>query len=375
MIVNSPIPSLGDSIEYRNQILISKIYDFSNRDYWLIEVASLCKEQLLQVIPEHIQRDIQSGKLILAISNTFEGFTSIVDAIYLVAIQLNLPEENIVLFSGNRNILSTIKKVSSLYNKKEIKCVWVRDAEFTIRVQANLLKIPNRKYLKTYEKKFINFNRRWRSHRPIFVGLLYIKNLIDLGYVSLTEVEGYNWNNTWENLVALTTGSDIRLLLEKYKKEVVSLSNLYIDKTSLEKPCDRIEPNMDMYYNDTYFSVVSETFFYNNSEVENGMVLTEKTFKPMLYQHPFILIGLPHSLAALKELGYKTFSPFINEDYDNELDNNKRMLMIVSEVERLCNLDEFELAKFIEGCMSICNYNRTHLQYVVRNKDLFKELN
>lgn len=375
MVVNSPIPSLGETIEYRNQILISKIYDFSNRDYWLIEVASLHKGQLLQVIPEHVQRDIQSGKLILAISNTFEGFTSIVDSIYLVAIELNLPEDNIVLFTGNRHILPTIKKVSSRYNRKEIKCVWVRDAEFSIRVQANLLKIPNRKYLKTYNKKFINLNRRWRPHRPIFVGLLYIKNLIDSGYISLTEVEGFGWNNLWENIIALTKGSDIPLLLEKYKKEVTSLSNLYIDKTSLEKPCDRLEPNMEMYYNDTYFSVVSETFFYHNSEVENGMVLTEKTFKPMLYQHPFILIGLPHSLAALKELGYKTFSPFINEDYDNESDNNKRMLMIVNEVERLCNLDEFELAKFIEGCMSICNYNRTHLQYVVLNKDLYKELN
>ena len=375
MIVNSPIPSLGESIEYSNQILISKIYDFSNRDYWLVEVASLYKEHLLQVIPEHIQRDIQSGKLILAISNTFEGFTSIVDPIYLVAIQLNLPEDNIVLFTGNRNILSTIKKVSSLHNKKEIKCVWVRDAEFTIRVQSNLLRIPNRKYPKTYNKKFINFNRRWRPHRPIFVGLLYIKNLIDSGYISLTEVEGFSWNNLWENIVALTTGSDIRLLLEKYKKEITSLSNLYIDKTSLEKPCARIEPNTDMYYNDTYFSIVSETFFYYSNELEDGMVLTEKTFKPMLYQHPFILIGLPNSLKLLKELGYKTFSPFINEDYDNELDNNKRMLMIISEVERLCNLDDVELAKFIEGCISICNYNRTHLQYIVRNKDLCKELN
>jgi hypothetical protein len=375
MIVNSPIPSLGESIEYSNQILISKIYDFSNRDYWLVEVASLYKEHLLQVIPEHIQRDIQSGKLILAISNTFEGFTSIVDPIYLVAIQLNLPEDNIVLFTGNRNILSTIKKVSSLHNKKEIKCVWVRDAEFTIRVQSNLLRIPNRKYPKTYNKKFINFNRRWRPHRPIFVGLLYIKNLIDSGYISLTEVEGFSWNNLWENIVELTTGSDIRLLLEKYKKEITSLSNLYIDKTSLEKPCARIEPNTDMYYNDTYFSIVSETFFYYSNELEDGMVLTEKTFKPMLYQHPFILIGLPNSLKLLKELGYKTFSPFINEDYDNELDNNKRMLMIISEVERLCNLDDVELAKFIEGCISICNYNRTHLQYIVRNKDLCKELN
>jgi len=74
-------------------------------------------------------------------------------------------------------------------------------------------------------------------------------------------------------------------------------------------------------------------------------------------KHPFILASVPKSLEILKSMGYKTFSPFINEDYDNELDDGKRMLMIVSEIERLCNLDVQELEKFILFAREICTHN------------------
>jgi len=53
-------------------------------------------------------------------------------------------------------------------------------------------------------------------------------------------------------------------------------------------------------------------------------------------------VGCYNSLQKLKELGFKTFHPFIDESYDEQKHPVKRMMMISKEVERLCSytLDE-----------------------------------
>jgi hypothetical protein len=74
-------------------------------------------------------------------------------------------------------------------------------------------------------------------------------------------------------------------------------------------------------------------------------------------KHPFILVSVPNSLNILKIMGYKTFSPLIDESYDQEKDDATRMTMILSEIERLCNFNEIELESFLLQASQICNYN------------------
>jgi hypothetical protein len=107
-------------------------------------------------------------------------------------------------------------------------------------------------------------------------------------------------------------------------------------------------------YRDSYFSIVSETNFYRG---ENTRFLTEKTFKTVIHRHPFVLLSRPHTLALFKEKGYRTFSPMINEAYDLEQDDCKRMNMVLEETERLCSLGPTELREFVNGTRAVCNYN------------------
>ena len=51
-------------------------------------------------------------------------------------------------------------------------------------------------------------------------------------------------------------------------------------------------------------------------------------------------------LAKLREIGYKTFSPWINESYDEEVDNDKRFFMILDEIKRLCSMSKEEIHKW-----------------------------
>ena len=63
--------------------------------------------------------------------------------------------------------------------------------------------------------------------------------------------------------------------------------------------------------------------------------LTEKVWKAITNFQPFIYIGHPTALKKLKEFGFKTFEPFIDESYDDEYDKDKRFKMIQEQISRL----------------------------------------
>ena len=62
---------------------------------------------------------------------------------------------------------------------------------------------------------------------------------------------------------------------------------------------------------DSLIYVPTETVYYGRRQH-----LTEKTFKAIALEMPFVLIAPAHSLAYLREYGFRTFSPYIDETYD-----------------------------------------------------------
>ena len=64
------------------------------------------------------------------------------------------------------------------------------------------------------------------------------------------------------------------------------------------------------WYDQTYFSLVVE------SAVEHQNFITEKTFKPVAFQHPFMVIGQQHTLQQLHTLGFVTYDNLFDESYD-----------------------------------------------------------
>lgn len=76
-------------------------------------------------------------------------------------------------------------------------------------------------------------------------------------------------------------------------------------------------------YESTFFSLVTETG--NNITAINNTIchFTEKTFKPLLAEHPFIVQSGEGHLEFLRSLGLKTFNGIINESYEN---NNEKII-------------------------------------------------
>jgi hypothetical protein len=91
-------------------------------------------------------------------------------------------------------------------------------------------------------------------------------------------------------------------------------------------------------YKNAYFYICTESYVH-----EPYKSLTEKICKPMINFMPYVFMAFPGALALLRSLGFKTFSPFIDESYDNELDESKRFNMIYKEIYRLSEMSTEEI--------------------------------
>lgn len=106
---------------------------------------------------------------------------------------------------------------------------------------------------------------------------------------------------------------------------------------------------------ESYFNIVSETFFY-----ENRVYITEKTWKPVHYGQPFIIIGPAFILEHLRRIGYKTFDGYIDESYDLEVDPDKRLNKVKGLIQYINGLSLRELGKLYEDINPILEYNRSY---------------
>jgi len=95
---------------------------------------------------------------------------------------------------------------------------------------------------------------------------------------------------------------------------------------------------------------------------------TEKTYKPIACKRPFIAVTTPYFLQEFKNLGYKTFHPYIDETYDTIKDDSQRMQAIVKEVQRLSSLSRDEFLELLENCKEITEHN---FKIMEKNKEKF----
>jgi hypothetical protein len=110
---------------------------------------------------------------------------------------------------------------------------------------------------------------------------------------------------------------------------------------------------------DLFYYVPTQDRVYKRSLAPSS--ITEKTNKPIACCKPFIAFSTPYFLEDARQLGFETFSPYINESYDLETDNQKRLNMIVDEIERITNLPADEYSILVKNCHSIAYRNQQKL--------------
>lgn len=340
-----------------------------NQNYYYIDCSNY------HILPGlHEYKELcDNNNYILLIDNSFEGWKSLVDDIYEYLITpYDWKEDSIMLVSGDADIVSYVASVAKRFNKKPIRSLWARRFEIMIANQIDANLRFNRSEFETwsnradanFEKTYLCLNRRWRLHRPALVALMGIKGLLDKGYVSLSSAD-YNLN--WEDVIPglsqiHKSNTEIHDLFTNHADTIYKIPKLSLDRPTLEETTlFNLEQLLCPFYQQSLLSVITETNFYTNfyNKIvhEGTRFFSEKTFKPIAHKHPFILVSVPKCLSLLRQIGYQTFHPFIDESYDEELDDSVRLLKIVKEIERLSKFTKDEIKQFVDQTMPICEHN------------------
>jgi hypothetical protein len=211
-------------------------------------------------------------------------------------------------------------------------------------------------------KKCLIFNRRIAPHRLIILSLLANDNLldktdysIDLDMSASPDVgmdlavgTGYNGEPYIKTPKVKSNMMGGFMSLNKIKKKTIDFENISdIWGFGFE--------NKQNYLN-TYFSVITETIFY-----EDGHYISEKSFKGIAHMHPFVIIGKPGILKYLKSIGFKTFSDFWDESYDEMHDNSERMEVCYELIKSLILKTNDEWDELNQKLLPILEHNRNHI--------------
>jgi hypothetical protein len=336
---------------------------WGDADYWYFEFelgSAFEQFSITTLVPADILEKIKNdNNTFLVASNAYESFHDIVLPLYeSLVIKHNIPPHKILLLSESADLHTVVRSVAQQLNLECVRVEWTLGFE---RMVKKYKKEQPTQLLKTltykqYPKKYLNFNRRWRLHRPTLVALLAVNNLLDCGHVSLGVGDDFEtWEDCFVSIKLLHPELEIKTMLDEFERRITSLPPMYLDTTDLVTNQAHITNNTDQYYENSYFSVVSETNFYTNAS--SARFFSEKTFKPFASLHPFILVAVPNSLPLLHQLGYKSFHPLIDESYDAELNDSARLVKILKEIERLCNLSNEELVHFLNEAKPIVIHN------------------
>ena len=316
--------------------------------YHLILTAMLDAEYVFDISDKVVQ-DIQDDKCFLLFDYTFESRNNSVEHEYDMY-------KNIIDGTLNKyNIQKPYIYVDgNPYNRHDLDLYFNR---FIVEVgRACLQPITENSDVMVFEKgqtfvereyKVSSFNRRPDENRFKFVDAF--KNnpnvLCTLGMPDEYDLDFYTQDYP-ELVPMLPLEYDLKLGLNE--PNLVSILNWGLRKVS-------------------YVQVVNESLFHYD---RHHMFINEKTLKPIAFLQPFIINGMPGSLAHLHELGFKTFSDWWDESYDTETDQVKRSNKIIEIVTELASLEHIDFRDMLESMHQTLEFNRKHLMTLPRTHSI-----
>ena len=236
---------------------------------------------------------------------------------------------------------------------------YVCESEYLFEIQNTVVPEPTIFERKT--RKYTCLNRVHKQYRKEFVYNLWRNNLIEDAYVSYGNVI----NKDVREDFSITNGRFLWCLgykrnMDFVQPEFESMLPLSADNLNTDEHNDH-SMSVDYLFTDSYWNIVMETYL----DATGGVFLTEKTFKPIKYGQPFVILGTTNSLQYLKDHGYKTFSPWIDESYDQLIDVRERWLAVWDIVKQLSDVSLEDLHKQHTEMTSVILHNQAWFK---RNK-------
>ena len=267
----------------------------------------------------------------------------------------NIPRNQIYFISAN----SEAKNIDNFYH--------VVDDELLFKFRNS--KIPAIKYSDhKLEKKFTALVRMHKFWRANIMSTIWQQRLDTDGYfaygndILANEEESDNPIEV-DNYYGLRQRTRLFLNVLPFKADGLD-SNEHNDHTM----------SVSKHFNNSYLNIVLES--HMDVDQSNGVLLTEKTFKPIKNSQMFVIFGAQGSLQLLRDLGYKTFDHVIDNSYDEIKNTTKRWEKLMNITTTLLQRSNNEIHQMYLDCKDdiIHNYNLFNSSKETRLTNLLKEL-
>ena len=106
-------------------------------------------------------------------------------------------------------------------------------------------------------------------------------------------------------------------------------------------------------YQDFFVEIVCDTYYTGDI-----FFPSEKLWRPILLQTPFIFQGAKGTLKHLHNLGFKTFAPWWNEGY-NENEGAWAVKEVLNLIDELAKLDAVQIRKMYDSMRDVLAHNRS----------------
>lgn len=201
-----------------------------------------------------------------------------------------------------------------------------------------------------------------RDHRVLFLYNV-LRERLDHNHISAPRICPY------ENV-------DIADIASKY-------NNIYPDIEQVFRSAD-----LPKLYRGEDIQIMTSCWLGNFAEAQDSVVyvptetvyfgrrlhITEKTFKAIALEMPFVLVAPAGSLEYMREYGFKTFGEIFDESYDSETDDVKRIERVVKLLKDIDSLSLREKQQLHRLCLPIVEYNYDHFYNGGFDRKLWTEL-
>lgn len=217
-------------------------------------------------------------------------------------------------------------------------------------------------------RRFLCFNRLHRPHRIALLAGLHERGLLDHFYYSFADrANGMGLLEYARRYMGHQTPNHQCLMarLRYINLPMVLDTNNWGPNLAHSHQLDDVLP----FYQTSGISVVTETTGYDEE-----VFLSEKTFHPIRYCQPFIMVSAPGTLLHLQGLGYKTFSDWWDEGYDQILDHHARVEAVIDQIQLISEWSAGKFKRFLDDSRETCIYNLNVLKDASNNRSYAEQL-
>lgn len=302
-------------------------------------------------------------------------------AIHNFSNDTGIPLENITFTSGNLKFKESYDRWHSLYlpNDKKFNCeyynfgIWLYSKG---HVHHDKLVYSSNPIDIKRSFRFNCLNANMLKHRQVFMLKLFESGILNQTFLNNNITSFHYWHDV-DNMFPLP---------EKLLEMLPIQYDLKGDWQQVFDQIFHIETDMNgtdfnktgdyrYIYDRSYITITTESGechgnldVCNDERLDNYFrpfhretFLTEKSTRPMLNLHPQIIYSGAGTLEYYKEKGFKTFSNYWNEDYDNEENGERKLQMIIDLINELNNKHIDEIHEMYWDMMPILKHNQQHL--------------